>query len=434
MNLILNWININNHLHRYSVSELLNSQKRYIAENNLKKGINGYLSLLKQSLRYLLYSINNQLNSDTAVVFYGDLKNKINAGAMIDKIIYPTIKNKYNIIDERYFYNTELKINRIFLLKFYYFIGAFLKSIPTILRFLFEKKITFQESIIILFYKNAFLSHLKYIIGREQIKFFVTYNDFLGLSAEISTAFQYHNKNIYHIQHGVLSEINYPGIANYYLLWGQASFNKALALGYEKEILHIIGSSCFPIKKTNIKPVIKKRLLFFSQTNLIELTGAEACSLAKLWIIECAKTYKNWEFIIRLHPSEINENYYQECSSYSNITIEVASKIRIEDSISACTVCATLWSGAALDVMIQEKPLIFFTPQGFNKNKEFVDLGCKEVIDLDELKELLDAEWSENYSNKFIEIQNKCLKHHILNQEASNAIAQFILNNELIKG
>lgn len=422
MSFFENWSDLNNKIKFENCSLFFNSQRRFFAENSYNDL--SYKFIFRRTIS-LLFSSDMRSKTSKIMFYYGGLQFKINAGVLMDKISTSINLYDYEIIHEDFLkINEKRRLGRFSLIAISLFVSNAILFLSDFIKNRKHLRLSTRQFLSYFLYKNALISSVYTSINRNNIVAFITYNDYLGISADICAAFRFSKKAVFHVQHGVISEVNYPGLSTHYILWGENSKKKCIEYGYNESILHIKGSACFSKTKTSVTKNNNK-LLFFSQTNQPEHTGIIYCEEVKKWLITFAKQHIDWTIIIRLHPSEYSNSFYSDISIPSNIVFQNSNDCSINQAIKNATICSTIWSGAGIDAMVMQKPLLVFSPLGFIQKTNWVKDGCVEIKTFEEFDSFVCGIDNAIIQN-ILQVQKMVLAKEIANVEGAEKIAQFI--------
>lgn len=427
MNIIEIWMHLNKVAPVEKCSRFFHSQRRHIADNRFPNW--DVSTTLKETIK-LLSAQKETSRDDCFLFYYGMLKKHINAGVVMDKISNSKpFENSYIIHEPDLFSNQHYNWINI-PKRIPYWVYLSLSFFVDYLKYRKNLPINIKQLIHYLTYQSALIVYLMNELKNQKVISYITYNDFFGLTADISFACNLASINVYNIQHGVLSEISYPGLANIHILWGEESKRKCLNLGYKESELVVLGAACFNAIPSNLPN--NKCFTFFSQT-ISELNFDKRYAIEmKNWIKECAKIHTNWSFIIRLHPHEHSGKFYSDLSNLPNVTIEHNNERSIVDLLKITQVAGTFFSGAGIDTMLMQRILLVFNPLDSIPKTNWIKNGCTSISNKNEFVNLLST-LNEQEAQKIIAKQNLALREEITKIQAEEEIAFYIWNREIIK-
>lgn len=427
MNIIDAWMHLNKIAPVEKCSRFFHSQRRHIADNRFPNW--NVSTTLKKTIE-LLAAQKKTRQEKSFLFYYGTLKKHINAGIVMDKISNSKPFENCSILHETDIFSDQHYSWTNIPKRITYWIYLSLSFFFDYLKYRKKLPIKTKQLIHYLTYQSALIVYLMNELKNQKVISYITYNDYFGLTADISFACNILSINVYNIQHGVLSEISYPGLANTHILWGEESKKKCLSLGYKESELVVIGAACFDAIPSNLPE--KKVFTFFSQT-ISELNFDKRYAVEmKSWIKDCAEIHKDWNFIIRLHPHEHSGTFYSELKSLPNISIEYNNERSIVDLLKITQVAGTFFSGAGIDTMLMQRILLVFNPLDSIPKTNWIKNGCTSISNKNDLIDLL-ATINEEKTQKILAKQNASLRAEITKIHAEEEIAFYIWNREINK-
>lgn len=405
------------------VSMLLNGRRRYLVDwlltyRRSPKKTKSVISALREYLRYLITPIPSSIGQGPVAVIYG-LKLP-NCAEMIEKVVArlrPEIEvTGLDLIRPYAFRMSGLEV---FGFNFWFGLLLSLRHYLAAVRDIIRAPIIFKDIGLVrvmlsLLPQSALLVFYQEYLRRMRVRVLLVSIDTVEYTELWCAAAVLEKITVMVIQHGVLSEVVVPSFATKFFVWGEYSYEAAIRLGFNPATVEITGAACLNVPKQMKAPLSsgnRLRFLFFSQTNMPELTGVRACQQARDWLFDVARRRPGWEFVIRLHPAELDERFYALSNRPSNITIEYPQAVKLGDSIAISNVCGTIWSGAGLDGVLMERPLVQFLGQGWLERAPWYRDGIPRVASADELLLILDKlSQNQDYQKEILAIQSRVIK------------------------
>jgi len=93
-------------------------------------------------------------------------------------------------------------------------------------------------------------------------------------------------------------------------------------------------------------------------------------------ILSLAKTHPDWNFIIKVHPSELEHPYLQLAQQPN---VKIASAVRVRELLYHCDLLLQRWSTTASEAWMLGKPVIEFTAGHYNLKEPPEYLECSDI-------------------------------------------------------
>lgn len=410
------------------VSMLLNGRRRYLADwllthQRSPKKTKSVISALREYLRYLITPIPSSISQAPVAVIYG--LRLANCAEMIEKVV-ARLKPEIEVtgLDSIRPYAFRMSGLEVFGFNFWFGLLLSLRHYLAAVRDIIRAPVIFKDIGLVrvmlsLLPQSALLVFYQEYLRKAGVRVLLVSNDTVEYTELWCAAAVLEKIPVVVMQHGMLSEVVVPSFATKFFVWGEYSYEDARRLGFAPPTLEITGAACLNAPKQMKAPLSsgnRLRFLFFSQANTPELSGPESCQQVRDWLFDVARRRPGWEFVIRLHPAELDEKFYDFSNRPPNIIIEYPQAVKLGDSIAISNICGTIWSGAGLDGMLMERPLVQFLGQGWLERASWYRYGIPRVASADELLLILDKlSQDQDYQKEIIAIQSR-----VINETFSN--------------
>jgi hypothetical protein len=165
------------------------------------------------------------------------------------------------------------------------------------------------------------------------------------------------------VQHGIVSLSFFPFTADKIFVYGEYARQEMLKYGCEDSRIIKAGMPSTDLlfsqhsRNENLGIIPRNRVLILSETQGDVLFPDVYASYAKI-LLALVKNTPDWEFSIKLHPSETDSFYMvQDFEKYKNLKILSKSTSLIE-AFQHADIALTIWSTAGLEAMAFGLPLI----------------------------------------------------------------------------
>ena len=104
--------------------------------------------------------------------------------------------------------------------------------------------------------------------------------------------------------------------------------------------------------------------------------GTEFREVSQL-VLALSQRHPDWNFIVKIHPSELEKPYKQLYAQQPNV--KIASTVGVRELLYHCDLLLQRWSTTATEAWMLGKPVIEFTAGSYNLKEPSEYLECSDV-------------------------------------------------------